>query len=244
MQACYGLEKDSNAILLSFVGRIAEQKGVQLFCSSLQDKRQTVLETILNDFPHVQVFVGGPPTEGDPCVSTLQRELMRLQRKVPGRVCAVFDFISHSKAMEIITASDVFLIPSRFEPGGITQLEAFAAGTPVVAHRVGGIAATVEDYEKSASGCGFLFDEFSAEAFMDAVSRAIGVITNRTARRELIVRAARVNHDWSSRMPLYLAFLQHVAGVSSSNHLFSYLSDRSRILSSIRPSALSDPLAA
>lgn len=244
VQACYGLEKDSDAILLSFVGRIAEQKGVQLFCSSLRDRGQTVLETILNDFPHVQVFVGGPPTHGDPCVNTLHRELMRLQRKVPGRVCAVFDFISHSKAMEIITASDVFLIPSRFEPGGITQLESFAAGTPVIAHRVGGIAATVEDYEESASGCGFLFDEFSAEAFMDAVSRAIGVITNRTARRELIERAARAKHDWSSRMPLYLTFLQHVAGVSSSNHPFSYLSDRSQILSSIRPSALSGPLAA
>jgi len=244
VQASYGLERDSDAILLSFVGRIAEQKGVHLLCSSLQGQGQTVLESILNDFSHVQIFVGGPPAEGDSCVGILQQELMRLQSKVPGRVCAVFDFISHSKAMEIITASDVFLIPSRFEPGGITQLESFAAGTPVIAHRVGGIAATVEDYEESASGCGFLFEEFSAEAFMDAVSRAIHVISHRGARRELIERAARANHDWSSRMPLYLTLLQHVAGVFSSNHLFSYLHDRSRILSSIRPSALSDSLAA
>jgi starch synthase len=121
------------------------------------------------------------------------------------------EYVPHPTALEIMLASSLFLMPSRFEPGGITQLEALALGTLVVGRNVGGISATIQNYcEKSQTGNGFLCDEYSPTAFANTAAWALRTIKNEAIYKELVSRAILAKHSWSDRAPLFLAVLQDI----------------------------------
>ncbi|MDD2942801.1 MAG: glycosyltransferase, partial [bacterium] len=161
----------------------------------------------------------------------------------PGRVAAHYDFIKHREALEITKAADLFLMPSRYEPGGITQLEALAAGTLVVARNVGGIAATLVDYSSSTmTGNAFLFSDYSADALLDALVRGVQVVGDNSRHAKLIEKAAHAENDWSDRVPKYMALLQYISGALSRRQGFSHLSSRNDALRSIRPSLVPSSL--
>jgi starch synthase len=238
VQKQYGLFADAEATLVAFVGRLAEQKGIQLLsarCSS----GVSVLEELLTRYPGVQVFIGGPPTQGDPTYIALMVEIQRLGILFPGRIAGVSDFIEHRGALEITKAADLFLMPSRYEPGGITQLEALAAGTLVVARNVGGIAATLVDFTSATqSGNSFLFDDYTPDALFRAIGRGVDVVSDDSKRMRLIERAAQAENDWSDRVPKYVALLQFISGALSRRQGFSHLAKRDDALRSIRPAII------
>ncbi len=237
VQKKHSLHQDENAILISLIGRLAEQKGIQLLAGKAEYDTCSVLEAVLKEYPQVQFFIGGPPSEGDSTVRDLQAVISELSLKYPGRIKAVFNFIAHRDALEITQASDIFLMPSRYEPGGITQLEAMAAGTLVVARNVGGIAATLVDYSSERNeGDSFLFREFSSSALKSVICRALATISDRKTHQVLIARTALSEHDWSHRVPKYLSILQHVAGVFDKDSSYPHLSARWHLLNSLRPS--------
>lgn len=231
-----GLKEDPNAVLVSLIGRLAEQKGIGLLSQKVEDRGITVLEAILQKSKHVQVIIGGPPSENDPSFERLVKVLKLLIRKYPGRIQGILDFIPHAEVLEITGASDLFLMPSRYEPGGITQLEALAAGALVIARNVGGISATLVNYGDSAKdGNAFLFDEFSGPALLQAISRALLAFVNAKTRKTLMLRAATAEHDWKHRTPKYLSMFQYVSGVFSADNFYPHLRSRYHVLSSIRP---------
>lgn len=231
-----GLREDEKAILISLVGRLAEQKGIQLLTAEIAEKKISVLEAILCEHPTAQLLIGGPPSEGDPAVKALREEIDRLTKVYPGRIKGIFDFILHREALEITQASDFFLMPSRYEPGGITQLEALAAGTLVIARNIGGIAATLAKYrETTEQGTGFLFEEYSGKALYEAISSAISAFECADRRKRLMAQAALAENDWSHRLPKYIALFQHVAGVLDPRDLYPFLEPRAQTLASIRP---------
>ncbi|MFN8391536.1 MAG: glycogen/starch synthase [Bdellovibrionota bacterium] len=237
VQRKHGLKEDPNAILISLVGRIAEQKGIQLLAGSAFSGAPSVLEFFLRKYPNVQFLIGGPPNNGDPAVEHFRPIVEDLVARFPGRIQAVFSFIPHREALEITQGSDAFLMPSRFEPGGITQLEALACGTPVIARRVGGLAATLVDYsEGQERGNSFLFTEFSSAALQDAMSRALTVFKDGRRREWLMSQAVLAENDWSHRAPKYVTVLQHVAGVLLPDNSYPHLHGRGHLLGSIRPS--------
>ncbi len=234
-QRRYGLAEDEDAVLISLVGRLAEQKGIQLLSGCAEGDWTNVLESVLRAFPRVQFFIGGPASEGDAAARELRSVIEDLTARYPGRIRGVFDFIAHKDALEVTQASDIFLMPSRYEPGGITQLEALAAGTLVVARNVGGIAATLSDYNPDRDeGNSFLFREFSSAALKSVMCRAIETINDQGRRRKLIARAAVSENDWSHRTPKYLSILQHVAGVFDPRSYYAHLAPRWHLLNSLR----------
>lgn len=256
IQKRYQLEVNENAVLITLVGRLAEQKGLQLLTdplpgtaslstaslntaslstASLAGRGQTVLESVLTSYPEAQVFIGGPITEGDPTVEALQIELSRLRTLFPTRVACALEFIPHAEALQVTQASDLFLMPSKYEPGGITQLEALATGTMVVARNIGGIGATIKDYnEEQKLGQGFLFDEFHTEALLMALTRGVQVISMKDARKRLVKDAALSKNDWTNRIQKYLALFQYISGVLEEDRRFPYLMTRLKALRSIR----------
>ena len=236
VQKKHGLQENPNAVLISLVGRLAEQKGIQLLSGCPTGDNCSVLEAVLRQYPEVQFFIGGPPSEGDQSVADLQRTIRDLLPRYPGRISAVFDFIPHQQALEITQSSDIFLMPSRYEPGGITQLEALATGTLVVARNVGGIAATLANYSPERNeGNSFLFKEFSSTALKDVLLSAIETVKDPGTRSVLIARAAGAEHDWSHRVPKYLSILQYVAGVFEPRSYYAHLAPRWHLLNSLRP---------
>lgn len=240
VQGRVGLAQNSDSILISFVGRLAEQKGLSLLTDvvapSVNGKRLSTLEAVLDCDQRVQIFIGGPPSMGYAAVEQLRELVECLSAAYPGRVSAVFDFIKHEEALEITGASDLFLMPSRYEPGGITQLEALAAGTLVIARNVGGISATLKDFTSDPNeGCSFLFQDYSAEALRSATVRAVATISNSKYRKLLVKRAALAENDWDNRLPQYLALFQQMAGILQPNTGYPHLDLKRKIIQQIRP---------
>ena len=114
---------------------------------------------------------------GDERYEKALRSLAELHR---GRVSVTTGF-NGILAQRIYAGSDIFLMPSRFEPCGLGQLIAMRYGSIPVARRTGGIADTVSDYDDSTrTGTGFLFDRYSAEDLVAALDRALLKYADRT----------------------------------------------------------------
>jgi len=234
LQRDLGLDQDPGRILISFVGRLAEQKGIQLLSACAAGDGVSVMESILLRYPEVQFVIAGPQVDG---ISRQFRGLVEyLCWKYRGRVAGIYNFIPHEYALEIFTASDFSLMPSRFEPGGLTQLEALSCGTLVIARNVGGLSATLCHVDDpSGKGNSFLFNDYTPSALRDTICWAINSTRDASWRRELINRAARCEHDWEHRVPQYVALFQHIAGVLDGAHPYDHLAKRMPLLECLRP---------
>ncbi|MCC6933586.1 MAG: glycogen/starch synthase [Deltaproteobacteria bacterium] len=235
MQKNFGLHQDGNKIVLSLVGRLVEQKGIQLLMGNAAGDNCSVMEYMLRRFGDTQIIVAGPRVDGDNMSEHFCGMVDHLRRCFPGRVVGIFDFMPHDFAMEVFTASDFALMPSRFEPGGLTQLEALAAGNLVIARNVGGISATLNRFnDQTGKGNGFLFDDYSSTALRNTICWAIERTRSTDFRRSLMLEAAHAEHDWSHRIPRYLAVFQHIAGVLSDGSKYPFLRGRVDVVNNTR----------
>lgn len=157
LQAEVGLEARPGAMLLGLVSRFTDQKGVDLV---LQAARHMV------DSGAQLVILGS----GD---AGLEQALAALPHGFPGQVSVRIGYdedLSH----RIQAASDVFLVPSRFEPCGLTQMYALRYGALPLVRRTGGLADTVSEIGDG-RGTGFLFESPSPEGLLGAFYHALGV---------------------------------------------------------------------
>ena len=124
---------------------------------------------------------------------------------------------------------------------GLGQLEALAAGTPVVGRKIGGIAATILDFPNDPeNGNGVLFTSYTGDAFFEAFKLSLQLEIKLGAGPRLLRNAALAKNDWHDRMPKYLALLQSLAGVLPENPdalAYDYLRPRYADFESIRPSS-------
>ncbi|MDE2342665.1 MAG: glycogen/starch synthase, partial [Betaproteobacteria bacterium] len=183
LQKDSGLTKDPDVPLLGLVSRLTYQKGIDL----LLDILPALMERPL------QLIVLG---SGEADMESLLREAAGAY---PGRVSVTLDFdepLSH----RIIAGSDLFLMPSRFEPCGLAQMYAMSYGTPPVVRETGGLADTVVDCTESALGerraTGFTFLNATPDALMAAVQRALATYELRTSWRHLQKTGMRRDFSW------------------------------------------------
>ncbi len=179
------LDVDPDAILFSMIHRISEQKGFQL----LLEASEGILRTL-----GIQVIAGGAIASGDRRGEEIAHGLSRLAEYYPGRVNVNIGF--QDVAVPLLS-SDLFGMPSMHEPGGISQLEAFAAGSLVVARATGGLRDTVFPVQfegDTVSGNGFLFSDYHSWAFYDAMQRAASFFKTND---EDTIYNARVNAEES-----------------------------------------------
>ena len=178
LQKELGLALEGNAPLIVSVGRIVSQKGSDLVVDALP--------RILRG-SGAQVVIAG---DGD---AALIAKLEAAVEKSRGR--AVFVRAAPEALVHrIFAAGDIALVPSRFEPCGLTQLYAQRYGAPPVAHATGGLTDTIVDCDsKLETGTGFLFDEPTADLLYAAVQRAIAAFaTDRwPALRRRVMRLDR-----------------------------------------------------
>jgi starch synthase len=211
LQERYGLTQNPEAKLISCVGRMVEQKGLSLLSGFVAFRSHSALEEILISHPDAQLLFAGPLTAGDKAAADLAACVGYLRAKYPGRIAAHFDYVPHSEALRVILGSTFFLMPSRFEPGGITQLEALAAGTLVVGRNVGGISATIAHYDATSNiGNGFLCNDYCPTGFAHTVSWALKTTRNDVTYKALVSSALSARHSWSDRVPVYQNILQKI----------------------------------
>jgi len=141
---------------------------------------------------------------GDPNV---ERMLLDLSRRYRGSIGLVAGF-SDTMAHRVVAASDFFLMPSRFEPCGLTQMQAQRYGAMPIAHATGGLADTIVDGET-----GFLFYDYSRETFLDACRRAFDVFETPAALARMRRAAMARKFDWTGPARDYVDLYAKVAGV-------------------------------
>ena len=197
LQTQRGLELNPDRILFSMIHRVSEQKGYQL-----------LLESSEGIFKHLgfQGVIGGSVSSGDQRGEELARGLQILQGYYPKDVSVNIGF--QDVAVPLLS-SDVFLMPSLYEPGGISQIEAFSCGCFVVARATGGLRDTVFPLQVrngEVEGNGFLFGDFTAYSFYDAMKRCHDFF--RRADDALLQRARRSTRQyvyfWDRSARLYI----------------------------------------
>ena len=180
---------DDGAMVIGMVTRLAEQKGVDL-----------ALETapFLADIPARLVLLGA----GD---KTLAERARLLATATPERIAFVEGY-DDAFGHRIFAGADLFLMPSRFEPCGLAQMQAMAYGTVPVTTDVGGLHDTVVDDDRHrGQGNGFVSRSIDAIGMIDAIHRATRAV-RQPARRKALQRRG-MSADWSWNQPAH----DHVA---------------------------------
>jgi starch synthase len=183
-----GLPSTKNAPVIGLVSRFADQKGFDLIAAAS--------EQILAQ--GVQLVVLGT---GDP---NYEKFFQELSERYPKQVKAFFKFDT-DLAQRIYAGSDLFLMPSRFEPCGLGQLMALRYGTLPIVRSTGGLADTIVNYNaRSGKGNGFAFSQYSPDALLDAVTRAVDTWRDEHRRTELVDRALRSDFSWGASARKYI----------------------------------------
>ncbi len=180
------LAGESDAPLLGLVSRFVEQKGVDLVLDALPG--------ILDKGCQV-VLVGS----GDPVLEQRVRDAAAAD---PGRVAAFIGY-DENLAHRVQAGADALLVPSRFEPCGLTQLYALRYGTLPIVRRTGGLSDSVTDVDEGETGTGFLFDRAEPRSLEDAVGRAVALFRKPKDWRAVQKRAMARDFSWARSAEAY-----------------------------------------
>jgi starch synthase len=188
LQEEYGLPVMENVPLIGTISRLADQKGFDLIASTLGDMLSK----------GVQYIILGT---GERKYHDLFTELSKQFPKSFGVKIAYDNRLAHL----IEAGSDMFLMPSQYEPCGLNQLYSLKYGTVPIVRGVGGLEDTIVDYTKSPDiGTGFKFYDYSEKALLDAIERAIGVYKNQRAWQSLIKKCMSEDFSWEKSAKEYV----------------------------------------
>jgi starch synthase len=182
------LPEDPDAPLMGIISRLTDQKGFDILADSLDH---------LLDLGGQFVLLG----TGDPHYHEL---FGNLAETYPKQV-AVFLTFNAPLAQRIYAGTDMFLMPSRFEPCGLGQLIAMRYGSVPVVRATGGLADTVQDFVPATDeGNGFVFEKYDRWALFAALIRAMETYKHKEVWRRLQVRGMRADYSWARSARKYV----------------------------------------
>ncbi len=182
------LSYDENRPLMAMVTRLTEQKGMDLVGA--------VIDEIMR--ADIQVVVLGT---GD---WRYENMVSRVESQYPNKFRAILQF-SSDLASKLYAASDLFLMPSKFEPCGLSQMIAMAYGSVPVVRETGGLKDTVEPYNPvEKTGVGFTFKTYNSYDMLDAVWRAYGTFFDKENWKAVVSNGMKKNFGWDVSAKKYL----------------------------------------
>lgn len=197
-----GLPHRKDAPLLGMVTRLTDQKGLDLLAGCLDD-------VLAGD---VQIAVLGT---GE---ARYHRLLEDMRAKYPDKLGVALRF-DHRLAKLVYAGSDIFLMPSRFEPCGLGQLIALKYGTVPVVRRTGGLADTIENFSPDGRrGTGFSFEGYHSEDFLRAVRRALEAFHQPKLWRALMTRGMQADFSWEASAQRYRELYEHLRDRDGAGH--------------------------
>lgn len=176
-----GLSFDLDKPMITFINRFSRQKGIDILMTSLDAYLQKEAFTL--------VAIGS----GDPLYELF---FMELQKKYPKHVFYHHGF-DYDLSQKAYAASDLFLLPSLFEPCGLNQMIAMRYGTLPIVRNTGGLKDTVRSYDKNSGiGTGFAFENYDAKELTETIDFALDMFKNdKETWHDLIVQAMQVKHS-------------------------------------------------
>lgn len=180
LQKEVGLTVRSRTPLIGVVNRLTEQKGFKL----IMEATPTLLKMDL------QIVIVG---SGNKDYLKFFREVARKNRDKVG----VYSPFTEQMASRVYAGSDIYLMPSRFEPCGISQLISSRYGSIPIVHEVGGLKDTITDFDpEQKSGNGFVFQRYHYEELLVAIARAIESFKYRDSWQKLVYSAMKQSFSW------------------------------------------------
>lgn len=192
-QKAMGLSVHPKSFLMASVSRLSHQKGL--------DMVYEVLKEILPKYPYLQYACVGTGDAGQ------ERDLADLAEKYPLQV-KFFPVYDEKLAHQLIGSSDAFVMPSRFEPCGLTQIYSLKYATLPIVTPVGGLLDTVENYHatsKKVFGDGFIAGDISVPAVKKAILEALTTFSTKKPHwKKLMEHAVKQNFSWEKSAARYI----------------------------------------
>lgn len=195
LQKRLGLPINEDVALIGVVSRLTYQKGFHLLVAELENLLQFDVQFVL---------LG----TGDP---RFEEAFSMIGHRYPGKCSINIDF-DIQLAQQIYASCDLFLMPSAFEPCGLSQMMAMRYGTLPIVHEIGGLKDTVEPYNPlTNAGTGFGFDHFTSFYMMEAIKLALAVYyKQKPAWSQLIQQAMTKDFSWETASEHYLALYHQI----------------------------------
>ena len=180
-----GWEDDGRPLLI-FVGRLTEQKGIDIMIQGIRPflakKARCIIVGSGNDI--------------------YTRKIKEFEKENPDSLHAILEF-NEEMAHLTYAGGDILVMPSLFEPCGLSQLIAFSYGTIPVARATGGLADTVIDADGSADGTGFLFTDYSSAELKKAIERALTAKKDHEKWDGIVRNAMSADFSWDNSAKAY-----------------------------------------
>ena len=188
LQESLGLDVDEHKMVIGLISRLTNQKGLDLV--------NDVIPGIMDE--HTQVVVLGT---GD---SQYENTFRYYENKYKGNFCAYIAY-NENVAHNIYAGCDALLVPSRFEPCGLTQLIAMRYGAVPIVRETGGLKDTVQPYNMfENTGNGFTFDRYESGLLYDAINRAKTLyFENRKSWDDMVIRDMDKDVSWEKSAKQY-----------------------------------------
>lgn len=196
LQEMLGLPVNPDIPMIAMVTRLVDHKGLDLISA--------VLYSILSE--NVQFVVLGT---GD----WMYEELFKkAQQSYPDKVSANLTF-NTDLAQKIYAGADLFLMPSKSEPCGLSQMIAMRYGTIPVVRETGGLKDTVQPYiAETGEGCGFTFHDYNAHDMLYVIRQALAMYYEKSAWKKLCQNAMSIDFSWNLPARQYLALYRKITG--------------------------------
>jgi starch synthase len=172
--------------VLGFIGRLRGQKGIDLLLD--------IMDELMKENVGVVVLGEGKPAH--------EARLLDLVEQYPGRLSAHVGY-TEELAHQIQAGADIFLMPSRYEPCGLTQLYSLRYGTPPVATDVGGLSDTIVSHPHPGS-TGFTFAESTPLSFLTAIRKALSAWRNTMVWNSIRTNGMRADFSWEKSARKYM----------------------------------------
>lgn len=194
LQKKLGLKVDKNIPMYSIITRLTDQKGINILSE--------ILDKFLNK--DVQLVVLGT---GDIWYEDMFRHF---EKKYKGKVSSNILY-DDKLAQEIYAGSDFFLMPSAFEPCGLSQMISLRYGTIPIVRETGGLKDTVEPYNKYTSeGLGITFANYDSWELLGAIDKSLELYENESEFKKIRVRAMKVDYSWKKSAKKYIKLYKSI----------------------------------
>ena len=194
LQKELGLEVREDVPLFGIISRLTDQKGFDLIAERIEELLQNDLQLVV--------------------LGTGERRYEDMFRyfsfKYPHKVSANITY-NGTLAQKIYAATDFFLMPSQFEPCGLSQLMALRYGSVPIVRETGGLKDTVMPYNKfTGEGIGFTFSNYDSYDMLQAVYRALEAYQDKNSFKDIITQGMGMDYSWTSSALLYRQLFEDI----------------------------------
>lgn len=188
----FGMDFDPARPVIGAITRLVHQKGFDLVLDVLEDMVKLDVQFVML-------------ASGD---KDIESKFEKLHKKHPKNIALVFGF-DEELAHMIEAGSDMFLMPSRYEPCGLNQMYSMRYGTVPIVRATGGLDDTVEDHQ-TGKGTGFKFEQYDPKELLKAVQRAVAVFRKPEEWKKLMRNGMAQDFSWEHSAKKYISLYRDI----------------------------------